>query len=148
MSFLWPDIIPSGQRSFTSDTGLIRKNISAISLLSPSGEKFDLFSELDVMSENDRKSLIVGAIGVFSGIKNILYAGFVLSSALNSSELLSPRVIENEGKYKGYTLSIEWASNKQDVKVLVGDLMDMVFLLSRTLYKSLADKPKWENNDP
>jgi hypothetical protein len=99
-SFVWPASIPSGQRTFTTPSCIIRKTIKSIEIKTPSGEIIDLFDENNGMEETDRLAIISGAIGTYCGIKNSLYAGYVRAFAIN------PIV----GDYSDCSLTVKWVS--------------------------------------
>lgn len=127
--FKWPSEIPSGQRTYKTPSCLIRKSISNIILFGEDDLVIDLLDENSKIDENDRLSLITGAIGVFSGSKNTLYGGFIKAAANNSRETLNPWEIKaEENPYYNCAIYIRWSSkDKKNIVCEVDRLMDLVY---------------------
>lgn len=120
--FKWPASIPSGQRTYKTPSCLIRKTIKSIELKSSKGEVIDLFDENNGFDDLWRLIIISGAIGVFCGVKNSLYAGYVIASRNNR-----PPTFE----YKFYDVNIKWVSeSKKDILCSNFELMDIVTTLA------------------
>ena len=128
VSFRWPSVIPSGQRTYKTSSCLIKKTIKSIELEFDDGTIMDLFDENNDFNETDRLVFITGTIGVFCGVKNSLYAGYVVASGRN--------YIENF-LYSGAYLTVKWNSEgKNDIIISLADLRNLVAILYETLWLS------------
>lgn len=124
--FKWYEGIPSGQRTYETASCLIRKTIKSIELVNADGSSIDLFSKNNDIEENDKLIFITAAIGAFCGIKNSLYAGYVVSSRINRLSWYM--------KYQDCYLRIKWNSEgKKDITCGVYNLMTTVEYLDNFL---------------
>lgn len=129
--FKWPSTIPSGQRTYKTPSCVIRKNIKSIIFEDRDHNFMDLFEDTN-FDENTKLIFITGAIGIFCGVKNSLYAGYVSAAAENEEEIEI-----DEHIYSGCKLHIIWNSdNKQNVTIFIRHLLDVVGILNSSVYMS------------
>lgn len=144
VSFSWSPAIPSGQRTYETPSCIIRKTIKSIYLEFTNAEMIDLFDKDNGFNEIDRLIFITGAIGVFCGVKNSLYAGYVASAGSNR--------ISWHSTYNDCLLHIEWNSEgKKDitcgVKDLVGAISSLAYILRISGHKLDGPETKVSEED-
>lgn len=137
--FQWSALIPSGHRSLTSETSLLRKSFSSVNLISPEGKYIDLL-ETDMVTEIDKLTLITGAVGVFSGMRNNTHRGFIISSAGNSQDIYDENSKLIHEKYQNFDIAIAFP-NENIFRLSVQHLMDLVYLQAHISIMSIDNVP-------
>jgi hypothetical protein len=87
--FAWPVSVPSGHRSYSTESGNIRKNVNQITVSYEDGKVIDLFHDKEI-DEKERLTLITAAMGTFGGIRNELSSGYVNAACINAPAVLKP----------------------------------------------------------
>lgn len=139
MIFEWSDLVPSGHRSLTSETSLLRTSIISLNLISPEGKFINLLAEDNEIKEIDRLVFASGSVGTFSGIRNKIHRGFVISSTGNSQEIYNEESKLIHERYFGYEIQIEFkdCTFRCDVQ----HLMDKIYLEAHISVVSMDNEP-------
>jgi len=134
-TFTWSDLVPVQYRSTESSSGLFQQRISSAVIYSPTGDlEVNLFENSPHIPIVDRLTLLCSALGVFSGARNIQYAGYIYSAAINASEeYLLPK-----GKLNNWRIVIKWELNKFNFELTIDELMQAVFFFSSIMEKSMS----------
>lgn len=125
--FKWPESIPSGQRTYRTPSCIIRKTIKSIELEYPDGKCIDLFNDKE-FDETWRLIFITGAIGIFCGIKNNLYAGYVEAAYNNCFGNDPDNPYYFSARYPDCKLKITWNSDNKSPIVCLPDKLTSILI--------------------